>query len=80
MKTDAKSCGATGPSPTKAPEAEGAAHGPSGNQAALWNWAAVVEPSDLFSFKQCQDLLRTRLTKPLPRLIAQLTGLRLHVL
>ncbi|MGD0262237.1 MAG: AraC family transcriptional regulator [Verrucomicrobiota bacterium] len=43
-------------------------------------WAAEAEPSQLFAFKECQDLFRTRLTGPLPRLIAQLTGLRLYVL
>ena len=80
MKTDAKNYGATGPTPTKAPDAEAAAHGPSGNQAASWNRAAAVESSDLFIFKQCQDLFRTRLTEPLVRLIPQLTGVRLHVL
>jgi len=35
---------------------------------------------ELFTFKEYQDLLRTRLTGPLLKLITQLTGLRLHVL
>jgi hypothetical protein len=41
---------------------------------------AEVEPSELFAFKESQNLFRTRLTGPLIRLVAQLTGLRLHVL
>jgi hypothetical protein len=53
MKTDAKSCGVTGPTPTKAPDAEAPAQGASGNQGVLWNWAAAVEPSDVFAFKEC---------------------------
>jgi AraC-like DNA-binding protein len=43
-------------------------------------WVAEVEPSEFFAFKERQDLFRQRLTGPLLRLIAQLTGLRLHVL
>jgi len=39
-----------------------------------------VEPSELFAFKECQDLFRRCLTEPMLGLIAQLTGLRLHVL
>jgi AraC-like DNA-binding protein len=39
-----------------------------------------AESSALFAFKECQDLSRTRLTKPLLTLIARLTGLRLRVL
>jgi AraC-like DNA-binding protein len=41
---------------------------------------AETEPAEFFAFKECQDLFRTRLTGPLLRLIAQLTGLRLRVL
>ena len=41
---------------------------------------AETGATDLVAFNQCQDLLRPRLTKPLLRLIPQLTGLRLHVL
>ena len=58
----------------------GQAQGPSGNQAASLKQAAEVEPSELFAFKECQDLFRTRLREPLLRIISQLTGLRLHVL
>ena len=43
-------------------------------------WVAEAEPSELFAFKECQDLFRKRLTGPMLRLIPQLTGLRLHVL
>ena len=57
-----------------------AAQGPSGNQAASLKLAAEVEPSELFAFKECQDLFRTRLREPLLRIFSQLTGLRLHVL
>ena len=80
MKTDVKSCGVTGPARTKTPDAEAASQGPSGNQAAALKWVAAVEASELFGFKECQALLRTRLTGALLRLIPQLTGLRLHVL
>jgi len=80
VKTDVKSCTETGPARTKAPDAEATAQGPSGKQAAPLKWAAAVEPLELFAFKECQDLFRTQLTEPLLRLIAQLTGLRLHVL
>ena len=79
MKTDVKSCRVTGPTRTKAPDAEATAQDLSGNQAASLKWVAEVEPSKCFAFKECQDLFRTRLTEPLLRLIAQLTGLRLHV-
>jgi AraC-like DNA-binding protein len=41
---------------------------------------AEVEPSELFAFKECQDLFRKRLREPMLGLIPQLTGLRLHVL
>jgi len=57
-----------------------AAQGPSGNQAALVKWVAEGEPSELFAFKECQDLFRTRLREPVLRIFSQLTGLRLHVL
>ena len=57
-----------------------AVQGPNGNQAASLKWVVEVEPLELFAFKEHQDLLRTRLTGPLLRLIPQLTGLRLHVL
>jgi AraC-like DNA-binding protein len=80
MKTDVKSCGVTGPIQTKAPDAEATAQGPSGKQAPSLKEVAEVEPSELFAFKECQDLFRKRLREPLLRLIAQLTGLRLHVL
>ena len=80
MKTAMKSRGATGPTRTKAPDSEATAQGPSGCQAASLKWAAAVEPLEFLAFKECQDLFRTRLTEPLIRLIAQLTGLRLHVL
>src|ERR1039457_3902580 len=79
MKTGMKSCGVTGRAPTKALDAEVSAQGSNGNQAASLKWAAAVESSQLFAFKECHDLFRTRLTGPLIRLIAQLTGLRLHV-
>ncbi|MEI7937749.1 MAG: helix-turn-helix transcriptional regulator [Verrucomicrobiota bacterium] len=80
MKTDVKSCTVTGPARTKGPDAEATPQGPRANQAASLQWAAEAEPSELFAFKECQDLFRTRLTGPLLRLVAQLTGLRLHVL
>ncbi len=57
-----------------------ATQGPSGNPAASLKWAAEAEPSELFAFKECQDLFRKRLREPMLRLIPQLTGLRLHVL
>ncbi len=56
------------------------AQGPSSNQTASLKSVAEAEPSALFAFKECQDLLRTRLTGPMLRIIPQLTGLRLHVL
>ena len=56
------------------------AQGPSSNQTPSLKSVAEAEPSELFAFKECQDLLRTRLTGPMLRLIPQLTGLRLHVL
>ena len=80
MKTDVKSCTLTGPARTKAPDAEATAHGPSGNQAASLKRAAAVEPLELFAFKECQNLFRTRLREPMLGLIPQLTGLRLHLL
>jgi AraC-like DNA-binding protein len=80
MKTDVESCKVTGPAGTKGPDAEATAQGPSGNQAVSLEWVAEAEPAELFAFKECQDLFRTRLTEPLLRLIAQLTGLRLRVL
>ena len=80
MKTEVKSCTVTRPVRTKAPDAEATAQGPSGYQAASLKWAAEVEPSELFVFKECQDLFRTRLREPLLRIFSQLTGLRLHVL
>jgi AraC-like DNA-binding protein len=83
MKADMKRRGVTGPTRTKAPDAEATAQGPSGSQAPSLislKWVAEVEPSEFFAFKECQDLFRTRLTEPLIRLIAQLTGLRLHIL
>jgi AraC-like DNA-binding protein len=80
MKTEVKSCTVTRPVRTKAPDAEATAQGPGGYQAASLKWAAEVEPSELFAFKECQDLFQTRLTEPLLRLIAQLTGLRLRIL
>lgn len=80
MKADMKRRRVTWPTRTKAPDAEAPAQGPSESQAASLKWVAEVEPSELFAFKECQDLFRTRLTEPLIRLIAQLTGLRLHVL
>ena len=57
-----------------------AAQGPGGNQAASLKWVAEAEPSELFVFKECQDLFRKRLRDPMLRLIPQLTGLPLHVL
>jgi hypothetical protein len=80
MKADIKRRRVTGPTRTKAPDAEAPVQGPSESQAASLKWVAKVEPSELFAFKECQDLFRTRLTEPLIRLIAQLTRLRLHVL
>jgi AraC-like DNA-binding protein len=56
------------------------AQGPSSNQAASLKSVAEAKLSELFAFKECQDLFRTRLTGPMLRLIPQLTGLRLHVL
>ena len=55
------------------------AQGPSSYQAPSLKSVAEVEPSELFAFKECQDLFRTRLTGPMLGLIPQLTGLRLHV-
>src|SRR5271157_1996716 len=80
MKTNMKTCGVTGPTRTKAPDAEATDQGPGGNQAASLKWAAEVEPSELFAFRECQDLFRKRLREPMLRLVPQLTGLRLHVL
>ena len=80
MKTDMKSCKVIGPARTKAPDAEATAQGPTANPAASLKWVGEAEPSELFAFKECQELCRTRLTGPLLRLIAQLTGLRLRVL
>ncbi len=80
MKTDLKSCRVTRPTRTKATDAEATAQCLSENQATSLKWAAEVEPLKLFTFKECQDLFRTRLTGPLLRLIPQLTGLRPHVL
>ena len=80
MKTEVKTCRVSGPARTKAPDAEATIQSPSGNQAASLKWAAEAEPSELFTFKECEDLFRARLTGPLRRLVAQLTGLRLHVL
>jgi AraC-like DNA-binding protein len=56
------------------------AQDPSGNQAPSLKSVAEAEPSELFAFKECQDLFRKRLREPMLRLIPQLTGLRLHVL
>ena len=56
------------------------AQGPSSNQTASLKSVAEAEPSALFAFKECQDLLRTRLTGPMLRIIPQLTGVRLQVL
>ena len=75
-----KSRRVTGPTRTKPPDAEATAQGPSGNQAPPLKSVAEAEPSELFAFKECQDLFRKRLTDPMLKLIPQLTGLRLHVL
>ena len=58
MKTDVKSCTVTGSARTKAPDAEATAQGPSGTQAASLKWAAEAEPSELFAFKECQEIGR----------------------
>jgi AraC-like DNA-binding protein len=80
MKTGMKSCRVTGPTRTKPPEGETTAQCPSENQAPSLTSAAEAGPSEFFAFKECQDLFRTRLAGSLHRIIAQLTGLRLHVL
>jgi AraC-like DNA-binding protein len=80
MKTDVKSCSLTGPTRTKAPSAETAPQRPSGHQATASKRVAEAKPSELLAFKEYQDLFRTRLTGPVRKLIAQLTGLRLRVL
>jgi AraC-like DNA-binding protein len=80
MKTGMKSYRVTGPTRAKPPDAEATAPCPSGNQAPSLKWAAEVEPSEFVAFRECQDLFRKRLTAPLLKTIAQLTGLRLHVL
>jgi AraC-like DNA-binding protein len=41
---------------------------------------AEVGPSELVAFKECQDVLRSRLTRLPLRLVPELTGLRFHVL
>src|ERR1039457_2972032 len=80
MKTGTKCCRATGPTRAMPPDGEAAAQTPSGYQAQPLLLAAEVEPSGFFAFKECQALFRQRLTGSLFRLIARLTGLRLHVL
>ncbi len=83
MKTGMKSCRVTGPIRLKPPDGEATAHGPSKSQPPpliSLQLAAGVEPLEFFAFKECQELFRKRLTIPLPRVFAQLTGLRLHVL
>jgi AraC-like DNA-binding protein len=79
MTTDVKSRSVTERPRTEAPDAEAPAQLRCGIQAAPLKWVAEVEPSELFAFRDCQDLLRTRLSEPLLKLITQLTGLRLHV-
>ena len=56
------------------------AQGPSSNQAASLKSVAEAKPSELFAFKECQDLFRTRLAEAMLKIIPQLTGLRLYVL
>jgi len=79
MKTDIKSYRVTGPTQTKALDAEAAVQVPSGNEATSLKLADEVEPSELFTFKECRDLFRRRQTEPTLRLIHQLTGLHLHI-
>jgi len=80
MKTGMKSCRVTGPIRAKPPDGEATAQCPSESQAPSLTSAGEAEPSELFVFKECRDLFRKRLAGPLIKLIAQLTGLRLHVL
>ena len=80
MKTNTKSCRVTGPTRAKPPDGEATAQCPGGNQAPSLKLAAEAESPEFFAFKECQALLRKRLTGPRLRLFAQLTGLRLHVL
>ena len=70
----------TGPARAKALDAGATAYGPSGKQAASLKSVAEAESSELFACRESQRLFRKRLTGPLLKLIAQLTGLRLHLL
>lgn len=74
MKTGTKDCPATGLGRIKAPGKKAGSH--HGNPAVLKKHTA----SRFSAFKESQDLLRTRLTGPLVKLMFQLTGVRLHVL
>jgi len=58
------------PTPTR-PESSGAARCHS---------TAVPEAGEFFALKECQILLKQRLSKPLLKLFQELTGLRVHVL
>ena len=80
MKAAMRSSRVTGRTRTEAPDAQATAQAPSGNQTPSLNSVAEVEPSELFAFKECQDLFRKQLTEPMIKLVAQLTGLCLHVL
>ena len=80
MRADMKGRGVTRPTRAKTPDTEAPAPEPSGSQSTPLNWATGVEPSQIFVFKECQDLVRKRLGEPMFSLISQLTGLRLHVL
>ena len=79
MKANMKSCRVT-PTRVKPPDGEPTAPCPSESQAQSLKWTAEAEPSEFFAFRECQDLFRKRLAGPLLKLIAQLTGLRLHLL
>ncbi len=79
MKTDINSYRLAGPNPVKALETEAVAQSQSGTSVRPPPLITNAKLSELITFKGYQGLFRIRLTNPLLRLFAQLTGLRLHI-
>lgn len=78
MNTDAHNDSETCPTQTRASAAEATAQSSGYNREESLPWQAMVEPTELFGFKECQDLFRKRLQEPVLRLVTHETGLRLH--
>ena len=80
MKTDKKISKVTGPTQTKAPDAEVTPQGSSVTCVPSLKSTAAVGPLKLFALREYQNLFRKQLNETLITLVTKLTGLRLHVL